>query len=247
MEFKARVVGHRKIDPSKRVIVDHQRLVEADFSGRTLEQFVAIGSHFDRCRFDKLRTDGASLGAGRDQSEYVDCSFDRVRFRLGPGGVTRFVRCSFEDVRLKDWFCFQVELVDCVFSGTLKKGWFNGSVPNDRIEMAGRARNEFSGNDFSGMELIDVEFRTGIDLTRQRLPSGRDYLYIAAGEEAVRRARSQVIEWSNLDTRREAMAFIESLEWSLRGGQVQLLLRRKDYPRSAPAIDAVFELLAATS
>jgi hypothetical protein len=35
--------------------------------------------------------------------------------------------------------------------------------------------------------LIDVSFRTGIDLSQQRLPSGPDYLYLPNAAETMRR------------------------------------------------------------
>ena len=42
-----------------------------------------------------------------------------------------------------------------------------------------RERNGFIGNDLSSADLVDVDFRGGIDLTKQILPSGPDYIYIA--------------------------------------------------------------------
>jgi hypothetical protein len=114
---------------------------------------------------------------------------------MGPGGLSRFVRCSFRNVNIRNWLCFAVELIDCTFSGKLQQAVFNGTPLAQKRALLGRDRNEFHGNDFSAADLIDVGFRTGIDLTRQRLPSGPEYLYLPNAREAVGRARSGIMRW----------------------------------------------------
>ena len=142
------------------------------------------------------------------------------------------------------WFCFAVELVDCTFTGRLRKAIFNGTVPAEQRSMAGRISNDFRGNDFSGMDLRDVGFRTGIDLTLQRLPTGSQYLYVEDATGAVHRARNAVAHWEDLALRREAMVLIEILESEISEGQRQLLLRKDDYSSfPGEAIDALFGLL----
>jgi hypothetical protein len=250
MEIRARVVGWAKIDPEKRVVLSREKLRGADFSGRGLEQFSSEGSRLEACQFDKMRIQSASFGAGRAPSEYVECRFDGARIRFGPGGSARFVGCSFRDVDLRDWFCFRVELVDCVFTGRMRHSFFNGTVPEHERAFVGRERNEFRGNDFSGMKLEDVGFRTGIDLTQQRLPSGPEYLYLPDAAAAVQRARAEVVQWDDLDRRREAMVFNNGLEEDVAKGQRQLLLRPDDYsvPKDVKdALESVFTLLRASA
>lgn len=91
----------------------------------------------------------------------------------------------------------------CTFSGRLRKAVFNGTVPHDTRAMLGREHNEFGGNDFAAMDLLDVAFRTGIDLSKQRLPSGPEYLYLPAAADAIQRARAEVLGWHDLDLRRQ--------------------------------------------
>jgi hypothetical protein len=246
MKFEARSVGRIRIREDRRIVLDHVQLSGSDFSGRKLLQFAIVGSRLESCRFDRVRIDDAAFGAGPEISSFIDCSFDGARMRLGPGGYTRFERCSFRDVDLRDWFCFEVELIECTFSGRLRKAFFNGTVPSydDYRKIVGRDRNEFRGNDFSEMELIDVAFRTGVDLSQQCLPSGPKYLYLPDAPSSVRRARSEVIGWQDLELRRRAMALMRTLESELEGGQRQLLLREDDFS-TAPheAVHRVFELL----
>jgi hypothetical protein len=244
VSFQARSVGKTGIDESRRVVLDRERLHGVDYSGRKLVQFSAAGSRLEACRFDRTKIDDGSFGSGREMSEYFECSFDGARIRFGPGGYARFVRCSFGDVDLRDWFCFAVELIDCTFSGRLCKAFFNGTVPEEKRTSAGRERNEFSGNDFSAMTLIDVGFRRGIDLTRQKLPSGPDYVYVPEGARAVQQARASVIRWDDSRPRQAAMTLVELLEEEIAAGQRQLFLRPADYAKlGSDAVDAVMALL----
>jgi hypothetical protein len=244
VSFQAHSVGKAGIDDSQRVVLDQEDLHGVDFSGRKLVQFSASGSRLEACRFDNAKIEDASFGSGSETSEYVECSFDGARIRFGPGGYARFVRCSFRDVDLREWFCFAVELIDCTFSGRLRKAFFNGTVPEDKRASAGRERNEFRGNDLSAMALIDVAFRSGIDLTQQKLPSGPDYIYVPDANEAVQRARASVVGWEDLGVRQPAMTLINLLEQDVAAGQRQLFLRPADYTKlGQDEVDAVMALL----
>jgi hypothetical protein len=231
VSFEAHPVGKTKIDESQRVVLDHLELRGVDFSGRNLVQFAASGSRLEACRFDSAEIEDGSFGAGRDTSEYVECSFDGARIRFGPGGYAPFVRRSFRDVDLRDWYCFAVELIDCTFTGRLRKAFFNGTVPEDKRSNAGRERNEFRGNDLSAMTLIDVAFRTGIDLTQQKPPAGTDYIYVPNAHETVQRAHASVIGWDDLGLRQPAMKLVDLLAQDIAAGQRQLFLRPADYTK----------------
>ena len=178
MRIKASSKGSFKIPDDQRVVLDHARLDGENYSGRTLLQFASIGSHLHACNFGQIEIQSAAFGGGRETSEFVDCTFDGARMNMAPGGFSRFVRCSFQNVKIRNWICFTVEMIDCTFSGRLDTAIFNGAVPEDERAIIGRACNEFYGNDFSALDLRDVTFRTGIDLTKQILPSGKDYLFL---------------------------------------------------------------------
>ena len=241
---QARVKGQVPIRKDQVLAVIGQRLVGQDFSGRKLLKFSSAGSRFESCKFEGMRIEDASLGGGQAMSEYLDCSFDRTRTRYMGGGYARFVRCSFRDVDLRDWRCFAVELVECTFSGRLRTAFFNGTVPPDEADAIGRAYNEFWGNDFSAMDLLDVDFRTGIDLSRQRLPSGPPYLYVADAADAVTRAYAQAVHWPDSELRRQAMVLLRIWEDQVAEGQRQFLLRADNYPRAArPAYEALSAIL----
>lgn len=244
MSFQARSVGNVSISDNNRIVLDHKDLRGVDFSGRKLLQFSAVGSRLQSSQFNHARINNASFGAGREPSEYIECTFDGSHIRFGPGGYARFVRCSFRNVDLRDWFCFTVELIDCTFTGRIRKAIFNGTVPEDKRAVLGRKSNEFRGNDFSGMNLLDVAFRTGINLAEQRLPSGPSYLFLADARSSVQRVRSEVIGWQELEVRQSAMAIVKTLEETVHDGQEQLLLRADNYSHFPDkAVKAVFNVL----
>jgi hypothetical protein len=247
MRMEARSKGRMTIPDDQRVVLDHARLHGADYSGRKLLQFATIGSHLHACDFDRMQIQSAAFGSGTETSEFVECTFNGSRMNMGPGGFSRFVRCSFHDVAIRNWICLSVEMIDCTFSGRLETAIFNGTVPEDVREIIGRASNEFHGNDFSAMDFRDVTFRTGIDLSKQILPSGEDYLYLPHAASAVAYAKARVANWDDQEMRRGAGAMIQGLEYALLGGQQQLLLRASNsygisgIPRKA--VDGLYALL----
>jgi uncharacterized protein YjbI with pentapeptide repeats len=229
--------------------IEDADLVAEDFSGRKLRGFSAVASRFERCRFERMRIDHASLGAGRLMSHYVDCSFDGSRIRAPAPGSARFERCSFRDVRLKEWICWTAEFVDRVFTGRAEKCIFNGRLPEEDEADLKRSHNEFRSNDFSGMELRDVAFRSGIDLSRQVLPGGDAYVYAEDGQAAIVRARADVSGWDGDAARELALRRLRLFERQLAQGQQQLFVRKDDFidRGSASAMHELFALLTDTS
>ena len=248
LKVGARVVGRMTIPDHQRVVLDHVRLQGEDYSGREFFQFCTIGSRLERCRFDDTRIKSAQFGSGRETSEFIECSFDRASMDMGPGGFARFVDCSFRNVKIHNWICFKVELVRCTFSGRIERAIFNGTVPEADRPFARRDRNEFHDNDFSEADLVDVGFRSGIDLTRQRLPSGPDYLFLPDGAAAIERLRGGLKNWSGNDSScQTAQAILKGLEMKFQKGQRQFFLRESDNYRyltmSRDAVEKVFALL----
>jgi hypothetical protein len=243
MRYHARVTGKVQIDPDERLVLDDVRLTGEDFSGRRLQQISVAGSQMIGCRFDNVSCESASLGAGQQMSYFTECVFDGARLRFFAGGSARFERCSFRDTDLRDWVCFAVELVDCTLTGRLRQAVFNGTVPEKRQRHLRRRVNEFRGNDFSGMDMTDTAFRTGIDLSLQRLPTGPDYLYLSDAPAAVGHARDEVEAWQDSRLREAGAVLIRVLELQLENGQQQLLLRKDELSRG-PAGKAVLALLS---
>lgn len=240
--INARRLGHRQISESENVVLSQQRLDSTDFRGRHIEQFSAEGTRLERCRFDNAVIEYASFGAGRAVSEYVDCSFDGAKLRMGPGGYARFVGCTFENTLIENWFCFAVEIVGCMFSGRLRKVVFNGTPRPEDVGVVGRRVNQFEDNDFSRATLADVSFRTGIDLAKQQLPTGDDYRLLDNAESAVRRARVAFNAWDDQDLKKQAKGVLTVMEEDVAAGQSQLLIRPDAYPRaSRRAIKALLD------
>jgi hypothetical protein len=248
VRHEAKVVGRIQVDKTQLVFFDHLQLSDENYSDRQLMKFSAVGCRFTGCRFNNVWIKDASFGSGREMSEYIDCIFDGAKLNRAGGGYARFVRCSFRDVEFDNWICFGVELIDCLFSGKLNVGIFNGTPrPKERIFLR-REHNEFHGNDFSGMELNDVAFRTGIDLTQQRLPSGPEYLFLPDAATTLKKAKVELENWQqDTELRRIALSMLKTSEQEVARGQRQLLLRENNYhsERALPrkAVDKYFAAL----
>lgn len=225
MKVQTKVIGSDGVDPSERVFLEHVKLANADYSALDLTYFGTVGCRFENCKFDKLCVDDTAFGSGRELTEFVGCSFDNSIFTRG-GGFTRFIGCCFQSTVLRKWTCFKAEFIDCTFTGRLQTCIFNGTVPEEDRSWVGRQRNQFRGNDFSGAELIDVAFRTGIDLSQQHLPTGPDYLYIPDAEAAINRAQLGLADWkAGTELQRLAQVIVTVQANAVADGQLQLLIR----------------------
>ncbi|MEU8082527.1 hypothetical protein AB0B57_02675 [Micromonospora sp. NPDC049101] len=254
-------------EQGNRLIVEHEEIVGVDFSGQGLTGLVGVGARFERCRFDGLRFQDVALGAGMELSQYVECSFDGAVL-TGVAGYSRLVGCTFRDAEIRDLTAGHLELVDCVFTGRIRSTTFWGILPGSaerfasdlaflarqgRVEPPGyrelvlRESNEFHGNDFSAADLVDTAFRFGVDLTRQRLPGGPDYLYVPNAEAALHRALSLLADRPADDVNaRVERSLRRMLDREVGNGQRQLLFREADYKsRGAlkPHNQLMFELL----
>jgi hypothetical protein len=252
VEIRARVKGRVDVPEDAYLTFQRAERVDETFSGRKLDQMLMLAGSFTRCEFTGMRIGNWVTGSARTTvTRHTECVFDRSRIRFNPGGLARFERCSFREVDLRDWMCFETELVDCVFTGRMRRSFFNGTVREESVEALGRTTNVFRGNDFSGMDLIDVGFRTGIDLSLQRLPTGEQYVYLADAERALERAREQVVASGRVRLRGEhgeVVPVIDAALKTVRDGQRQLLLRKDTYGRIPQAeLDMIFDILAAVA
>jgi uncharacterized protein YjbI with pentapeptide repeats len=167
-----------------------------------------------------------NFGGGLSQSIYTDCIFEDCDFVFGAIGNAKFSRCHFNRCRLSHIFGTKLEMLDCSFPETrIEKAVFHGK---SRAIVSGegkRERNEFTGNDFSTADLIDVSFRGGIDLTKQALPTGRDYIFVAdMGRASIVAQEISELDLGSPDAKR-AQSIQKMLECLSSSGQRQTLLR----------------------
>lgn len=214
-----------------------------DLGALDAAEFWARNSRFEDCRLGGLSGTGGTFGAGLRPTIYVDCSFDGARIESNAPGRARFERCSFEDVLLRGWICMDCEFVDCTFSGRGERMVFYGSRP--RPFGLGTTENAFRGNDFSRMQLRDVAFRGGIDLTQQKFDLSEDFILLDP-VATIDRASEIVRAWTDEGDRKVAeMILHEDLEGelSIGGRQEQLLIRPAEMQLQDEQAIAVVRLL----
>lgn len=235
-----------KIDEDGDVLVDRLTLRNVDFSRWPAKRWDVVGSTLERCTFERLRADDFCFGAGMGMSEYVDCSFDGSRIRTTVPGRARFVRCSFRNVNLTKWeYCGELEFIDCVFTGTLRDIVFVGEIllESDKREL-GRERNKFAGNDFSGAKLVDVAFRRGIDLGRQRLPDGRGYLLLEDAEPVLLHALERLRVLPESEEKEEVRIDLQVSLDDVKDGQQQILISPDSFTSKSGVRERAFAMLS---
>lgn len=207
------------------ICIEDKVLENENLSDLKYKSLTVINSRFINCYFDGLNFKSCSFGAGFKQSVYQNCSFNHAKIFHTTPGNSRFENCSFQNVLIKDFFAINVEFVNCVFSGQIETAVFYGTVLEDKQDSIERKYNEFHNNDFSQILFHDVGFRTGIDLTKQKLPSGSQYLYLSDAFTAIEKTKVEINQWEDSEIKLQALKKIEILEYNLKRGQKQYFLQ----------------------
>ncbi|MBX6355481.1 MAG: pentapeptide repeat-containing protein [Micromonosporaceae bacterium] len=232
------------------------RMVDVDFSGLRFSHFVAYDSVFERCDFSRTAFDHASMGAtghgGRQWdgrtwpvTVYRECRFTRTR--LLPDtfwGNARFERCVFDGARLRGFYAtHEAQFVDCTFRGKIHDVNFWGT-PTGHTSALGRDRNAFTGNDFTGAELIGVSFRH-IDLYAQRFPGLPGYAVLDRVDQRVAAALAAMTDWP-AEIKTEAAEYLRiSVEFAIAYNDGHALVSHDWIGRRLPpdTRDQIFSLL----
>jgi len=193
--------------------------------------FWAAGSEFVDCDFTKVRFDNGAFGQWQ-QSFYRRCPFDgaeiwsRQRRSSISLGNARFERCSFDGAKVRMWRADQAEFIGCSFATLVDRCQFYGRPAAEPTPP--RRRNEFRDNDFSGGELLDTVFRSGIDIDAQRWPS-EGYVRLDNPRSRIEHARAHLADVP-IDFRRVIEIELQLLEFEATSQDV--LLWRRDVPGS---------------
>lgn len=214
--------------------LDRVNLRGADFSGRKLKIGVQVfESELRECLFEDMKIGQASWGSGQKQSCYFECSFNRTRMGMKSPGFAKFERCSFEDVVIRDMHTGALDLIGCRVSGTLTDAIITARPESFQVDMYGRERNVIEGNDLSEANLVGVSFRGGVDLTRNRMPSGPNYLTVLDGRRVLGSVKESLLRLPPSAERDEALVLVGVDLGNLVDGQEHVFLRRDAIGRFA--------------
>jgi uncharacterized protein YjbI with pentapeptide repeats len=210
---------------------ENARLASVNLSGSKPLGFIAEATEFTDCDFSRVSFGGGSLSLG-EQSTYRRCSFRDADLRRVFAGSARFESCDFTFAKLDDWGPESAEFIGCTFAGRLADVRFSGRpIPPESERMTPlRSRNVFEGNDFTNADLRGVRFARGIDLDRQRLPIGRDYLVIEDLQQHIEYTRRAVARWTDDRRREAALRLLQRLSNpDLYGDQRKIFIRPADF------------------
>ncbi|WP_175926373.1 hypothetical protein [Burkholderia cepacia] len=220
------MIARKNIDASEVLHLDHVHVSDVSYSGKNVSRLVVTQSKFESCDFSHMKAGQACFGAGMERSIYKKCTFDNSVIRASAPGVARFEECTFLGSHFSELNCRNVEFVDCVFSGSIDKGYFCGSINANGLPIK---KIEFHGNDFSLAELIDIDFRSGIDLAKQKLPIGDQYFYIDRVEDFLDGLDS-LVSMAPLEEKKILNVLRQMIERDFSGGQLQIFLNSNGFP-----------------
>lgn len=198
-----RVGGRLRLSSRGQTRFEGAHWLNVNLSGSRPWSFIARGSEFVDCDFSKVKFDAGFLCLD-EQTLYQRCSFAGADLRRVFAGSARFEECEFRGARMDDWGPESAEFIGCHFEGRLADVRFSGRPvpPESERMMPRRTHNDFRDNDFRACELVGVGFTRGIDLDRQLLPTGVEYLILDRPADRIERARRVVSRWSD-DARRQ--------------------------------------------
>ncbi len=229
------------------VVFTGAMLREIDFSGLELAGFSARGTTFEGCRFENTAFFGGMF-AVQVQSTYRRCTFSARGLGEVDPGQARFEDCDFNAAtQLRGWHSQAGEFIRCQFSGTMRQCIFDGEprgmwISTERLEPP-RTKNRFEGNDFSAAELVDCDFRFGIDIGANIWPSGPDYVRVQRPMQRIAAARPVVEGWPEA-ARRDGLIMLDVLAGPGYQKQTEYFGRRDSMAVIPPGVrDAVWTLL----
>lgn len=219
----------------QRALFKGAHVVSEDYSRRRERKWVTTESKFERCSFAGIRATDFDFGAAWAPSNFTECSFDDVNIRAEIPGFATFERYTFARAKMYKWICYGIEFIDCSFDEAIIRDCvFSATVKPSQSARTDRVENSFSGNDFSRADFFSVIFKGGVDLSRQRLPTGEGYLLIEDAPTVFRRALADVQSWTDLDAKRYAEVFLRAAIESMGRSQQQYLLSPHDLTHSNP-------------
>ncbi|MGC2028528.1 MAG: hypothetical protein WA642_00760 [Steroidobacteraceae bacterium] len=226
-KVRARAIGRIPSSHFNQLTIHSESRADVVFENVRWDAISVIASNLVGCTFKDVHAESVNLGEGLTQSTYTDCIFEGCNFAFGAIGNVRLARCSFNRCRLFNFIGTKLEMIDCTFPETrIQKAVFHRIFHSAVPGHIARDSNEFSGNDFSAANLIDVDFRGGIELEKQVLPGGSEYIFVAdthLASELAHELIAEVVQGSPDAKRLQSIR--RMLERDHSTGQKQQLLR----------------------
>lgn len=209
---------------SQEVLIVGQQPRAADYSNLKLRRFYAENSIFTECRFENMAVFAFAASGGMKSTHYVRCSFDGSHIGSRMLGAAVFDTCSFRDIVLEELFSYDAEFINCTFSGVWKKGIVWGTCSDDRAKFRGYAENRISGNDLTELDIRDVSFTRGVDLSKQQLPSNSGNWFVVDLRKLVGDVQDSARQGSIPELQSDL--FCATMMYTVNAGQVSQLVRK---------------------
>jgi len=219
------------------ILLQHATIADVDFARASFDRLAPSGCTFVSCDFRTATLDRRlqPLFTARQRNVFRECRFDGADLGSIDPGASRFERCTFDGADLQGWNAVTAEFVECHFAGRLSHVRFYARPwgPTAATLEPRRTVNEFRGNDFRDVELVDVAFLMGIEIAKQRWPESDDYVSLDRIHQRLTRGRTEILRWKDLEARGEALQMVQSLSF-LYMQQNDVVARRAEPTLSTP-------------
>ncbi len=231
MKIKVRNKGYADASSLDALVLERHTYSGEKFANRQLCQLVSIGSKFNDCDFANLSIIDCNFGAGKTPSIYYRCRFDAIRTPHISFGYSQFTECHFSGFDFEGLRISTTDLIRCTFIGRMRNGYIASMRSGfDPPSLGLKERSVIQDNDFSEVDFVHFNFKRGVDLTRQRLPTGSNYVLVLNGMQALEKVKqSLLLDDATIDIRTSVMSFLEILSSEAKKGQENIFLREEDF------------------
>jgi len=203
------------------------------FQRTHLAPVLAYGCEFRNCRFVDCDLTGAVLGGkvGRDSGRIIDTEFRGGKFVEVVFSFPVITGCLFGcDIIRVDFDGSQ--LTDCRFMGKLDKVFFRRRTVDGVRFSRTIPENKMENVDFSEADLLDVDFRGGVDLTKCIFPSKPGTFLVLDGPRVFAKVRKEIVSSWNGEDRRIGLGYTDYLMDDIKEGQRHFLVDEEHFVES---------------
>lgn len=207
------------------LVVDVDDATGLCLTGARFDAMHVVSPYMRDCVFEDVRVDHfAAVGHRGVPLEFVNCIFKNCDITANLVTNSSFESVTFSGGWLRGWRCLGSSFINCAFSCQVVSGFVDASP------YAGSQRANVSRNDFSDADLCDFEFRGGVDLTQQRLPTAPPYRVVWDCRGLLDYLSTKVTIKSIDDPSRKSdlEVFATLLNANLQGGQHHQLLDSRE-------------------
>lgn len=217
---------------ARHLVIPEGESADYHFTRARYAKIHLVATELRDCLFEDVRTDyWAVSGDLQVRSRVANCDFVRCDLKANLITNVTFENCRFRECTLRNWGNIGADYLGCTFSGAILSGFFDAHL--SRVNPAYSAGLVID-NDFTQADLVDVDFRGGVDLFRQSLPGGSTYRVIEDSHAMILylSRNTRILPVSDPSRKTDLEVFAALLNADYEQGQKQKLIDQRELAAS---------------